>query len=172
MQDNRPERKVGIVIFMVNERRLGTEIADDPDVNLTNCGKKGTFENRVMTKAPLRGIAAASLGIVLVFGCAGPRRLDQISFGIWAAERDLWDEAIFRWQKVLAAEPGSAAAHNNLAVAYEKKGLWEEARKEYQVALKLAPDNPWVRHNYTRFLDHLNPGTGNAEDKASKDEKK
>lgn len=125
-----------------------------------------------MAKAIARGIAAVALGIALVSGCAGPRRLDQVAFGIWAAERDLWDEAIFRWRRVLAAEPGSVAAHNNLAVAYEKKGLWQEARKEYQAALKLDPENPWVKSNYARFQAYLEPDKRDSGRKAASDEKK
>jgi len=79
-------------------------------------------------------------------------------FGIWAAERNLWEEAVYRWKKVLAASPDSVAAHNNLAVAYEKKGLVEEARKEYETALKLAPDNAKVKFNYAKFKESLEAG--------------
>lgn len=98
--------------------------------------------------------------------------MDQIGFGIWAADRDLWDEAIFRWKKVLAQEPRSVAAHNNLAVAYEKKGLWEEARKEYEAALKLDPDNPWVKFNHEKFRNNLEPDKKDKEEEADKGEKK
>jgi tetratricopeptide (TPR) repeat protein len=139
---------------------------------LTNPGKKGTFEKLPMSKSLLRGIALAFLGIALVFGCASPRLMDQIGFGIWAADRDLWDEAIFRWKKVLVQEPGSVAAHNNLAVAYEKKGLWEDARKEYEAALKLAPDNPWVKVNYDHFRDNFEPDEKDKEVEAGRREKK
>ncbi|MFZ2052971.1 MAG: tetratricopeptide repeat protein [Candidatus Aminicenantales bacterium] len=125
-----------------------------------------------MSKPILRGIAAAFLGIALVFGCAGPRFTDQIGFGIWAADRDLWDEAIFRWKKVLSQEPRSVAAHNNLAVAFEKKGLWEEARKEYEAALKLDPDNPWVKLNYEKFRNNLEPDKKDKEKEPDKSEKK
>jgi tetratricopeptide (TPR) repeat protein len=125
-----------------------------------------------MSKPTWRGIAAALLGIALVFGCAGPRLSDQVGFGIWAANRDLWDEAIFRWKKVLTQEPRSVAAHNNLAVAYEKKALWEEARKEYEAALKLDPDNPWVKSNYKNLLNNLDPGKNVNEDDSGKGEKK
>jgi len=125
-----------------------------------------------MSKPIWRGIVAAFLGITLTFGCAGPRLMDQIGFGIWAADRDLWDEAIFRWEKVLAQEPRSVAAHNNLAVAYEKKGLWEEAQKKYEAALKLEPDNPWVKFNYENFRNNLEPDKKVKEDEADKGEKK
>ncbi len=75
----------------------------------------------------------------------------QIGFGITAAENELWDEAIFRWKKALLENPSSAAAHNNLAVAYEKRGLWEEAKKEYELALQLDPNNDYIQSNYKKF---------------------
>lgn len=100
---------------------------------------------------------------------------DQVNFGIWAAEHDLWDEAIFRWKRALLVDPGSFSAHNNLAVAYEKKGLWEEAGREYEIALKLAPQNKWLKANYQSFKDNLEVAS-KAQEKgkpeAEKDEKK
>jgi len=63
----------------------------------------------------------------------------------------LWDEAIFRWKKVANTNPTSVAAHNNLAVAYEKKGLLEDAEKEYRIAEKLGPNNKYVQSNYEKF---------------------
>lgn len=121
------------------------------------------------------GIALAVLSGLLFAGCSLIPKPDQVNFGIWAAEKDLWDEAVFRWQKALLLEPGSVAAHNNLAVAYEKKGLWEEARREYEIALKLAPQNSWLKANYQSFKDNLEV-TDKAKEKgkkeAEKDEKK
>lgn len=78
---------------------------------------------------------------------------NQLQFGIQAAQKDLWDEAIYRWKKVLLSEPNSASAHNNLAVAYEKKGRWEDARKEYELALSLAPNNKYIQSNFQRFKE-------------------
>ncbi len=109
--------------------------------------------------------------LLLGFGCSPSRLTDQTSFGIWAVEKDLWDEAIFRWKKVLAANPDSVAAHNNLAVAYEKKGLWEEARREYEIALKLGPQNTWVKSNYQKFRDNMDPEKKEKEEKGKKKEK-
>jgi tetratricopeptide (TPR) repeat protein len=120
----------------------------------------------------MRGIAAAFLWLVLVSGCAGPRLVNQIDFGIWAADRDLWNEAIFRWEKILARDPRSVAAHNNLAVAYEKNGFWEKARKEYEAALKLDPGNPWVKFNYEKFKMNLETDQKGKKDKANNGEKK
>ncbi|HHF42663.1 MAG: hypothetical protein DRI99_00020 [Candidatus Aminicenantes bacterium] len=92
------------------------------------------------------------ISVILTFtGCASTQGDSQLTFGITAAKQNLWDEAIFRWKKVLQQNPDSAAAHNNLAVAYEKKGFWEEAKREYELALKLAPNNRYIQANYNKF---------------------
>lgn len=123
-----------------------------------------------MPKALSKSIFLCCL-LALLVGCTKTYRIDHVQLGIWAAERDLWDEAIFRWRKSLAENPNLAAAHNNLAVAYEKKGLWEEARQEYEIALKLSPDNAHVKSNYQNFQRHLDmQDTDESKDK--KDEKK
>jgi len=75
----------------------------------------------------------------------------QIQFGIQSAQRNLWDEAIFRWKKAVLSNPKASAPHNNLAVAYESKGLWLEAEKEYEIALKLDPKNSYIQENYEKF---------------------
>ena len=97
-----------------------------------------------------------TLSIAIAFaGCAASIQKDQLDFGIRAARKDLWDEAIFRWKKVLKESPNSAAAHNNLAVAYEKKGLLEEAEKEYQAALQISPNNDYIQANYNKLEKNL-----------------
>jgi Tfp pilus assembly protein PilF len=130
-----------------------------------------------MSKYFTAGIGLTLFMLTLIPACApAPALTDQIAFGIWAAEKDLWEEAIFRWKKVLAENPNSVAAHNNLAVAYEKKGLWEEARREYQTSLKLAPQNSWVKSNFKKFENNLKPPEKELEKapkkKAEKREKK
>lgn len=92
---------------------------------------------------------------IVISSCSRPFLDSQLQFGIKAAQKDLWDEAIFRWKKVLLSNPESAAAHNNLAVAYEKKGLWEEARKEYETALKYSPGNRYIKANFENFKKNL-----------------
>jgi len=108
------------------------------------------------------------------FGCGTSQIQSQLSFGILSAQKKLWDEAIFRWKKTLESDPNSAAAHNNLAVAYEKKGLWEEAKKEYEIALKLSPKNEYIQSNYERFKKRLEVSDQDEEkeDKTKKDKKK
>lgn len=94
---------------------------------------------------------------ISLLSCSSSLQNEQLRFGIRAAQKDLWNEAIFRWQKVLRSSPNSAAAHNNLAVAYEKKGLLEEAKKEYEIALKLSPENTRIKSNYQSFKEYYSP---------------
>ena len=77
---------------------------------------------------------------------------DELAFGREAAEQELWNEAIFRWEKVLNADPDNSKAINNLAVAYETVGNFDKAADLYKNALDLNEDSPEIRKNYKRFL--------------------
>lgn len=79
----------------------------------------------------------------------------QDNFGVEMARQNLWREAMFRFQRAIAANPGDAMAHNNLAVAYEANGDFEAARKEYLEALKLDRSNSYIQKNYSRFVEFL-----------------
>lgn len=113
----------------------------------------------------------ALLFLPLVFSsCSSTLQSKQLQFGITAAQRGLWDEAIFRWKKEVQSNPDSAAAHNNLAVAYELKGDWDEAEKEYEAALKLSPNNSQIKANFENFKKNLE--AREADDTKKKNEKK
>jgi Tfp pilus assembly protein PilF len=105
-----------------------------------------------------------SLGLI---GCSSMLTNHQLQFGIQAAQKELWDEAIFRWKKAIELDPQSAAALNNLAVAFEKKGQWEEAGKAYEAALKQSPNNKYIKSNFQSFKDRLD-----AKEKEETDNKK
>jgi len=106
-----------------------------------------------MRKETARFFLAAALAAAVFSGCGGSAVRNQLRAGIWASEKDLWEEAAFRWKKVLSQDPDSVAAHNNLAVACEKRGLWDEAGKEYERALQLDPANTHVKFNFDRFKE-------------------
>lgn len=101
-------------------------------------------------KLKILGLLAAS-ALLLAAACSTSRLQDQMNIGLWASRQDLWDEAIYRWRRVLELNPNSAPAHNNLAVAYETKGLWDDARREYDSALKLDPKNSAIKSNFEQF---------------------
>jgi tetratricopeptide (TPR) repeat protein len=77
----------------------------------------------------------------------------EMRFGAEAAQRGLWREAAFRWEKILKADPDNAHVHNNLAVASESLGQFDRARREYEEAHRLAPDSKEIRNNYESFLE-------------------
>jgi len=122
-----------------------------------------------MNKLPILTVLSFLLLSVLFSGCASQLQQNQMQFGIKSAQKDLWDEAIFRWKKSIISVSDSAAAHNNLGVAYEKKGMMDEAEKEYKIALKLAPDNEHIQSNYTKFKKYWKESEKTEE---GKDEKK
>jgi type IV pilus assembly protein PilF len=77
----------------------------------------------------------------------------QVEFGINVAQRGLWREAIYRWEKATALDPTYAAAYNDLAIAYEHEGQLEKARKAYEKALEIEPNNSQIRQNYELFKE-------------------
>ena len=105
---------------------------------------------------PLLSLILIGLSLT-VTACAPAFEQNQLKFGVMAAQNRMWDEAVFRWQKVLQQNPDSAAAHNNLAVAYERKGRWEDAEKEYQLALELEPENEYIQSNFSNFQKNIEP---------------
>lgn len=86
----------------------------------------------------------------------------QVDFGISVAQRGLWREAIYRWEKAVELDPTYAAAYNDLAIAYEHEGQLEKARKAYEKALELEPNNSQIRQNYDLFKE-INDRTGSHE---------
>lgn len=76
---------------------------------------------------------------------------DQMEFGVEAAKKGLWREAEFRWEKARKLSPNNAHILNNLAVAQETQGNFEEADRLYQEALRLLPGNEDIKENYRHF---------------------
>ncbi|HXD74839.1 MAG TPA: tetratricopeptide repeat protein [Vicinamibacterales bacterium] len=78
---------------------------------------------------------------------------EQVEFGINVAQRGLWREAIYRWEKAVEIDPKYAAAFNDLAIAYEHEGQLDKARKAYEKAIALDPNNANIRQNYDLFKE-------------------
>ena len=77
----------------------------------------------------------------------------QVEFGIAVAQRGLWREAIYRWERATQLDPTYAAALNNLAIAYEHEGELAKARSAYEKALELEPENALIKQNYELFRE-------------------
>jgi len=88
----------------------------------------------------------------------------QVEFGINVAQRGLWREAIYRWEKAVEIDPMYAAAYNDLGIAYEHEGQLDKARKAYEKALALEPNNAQIRQNYDLFKE-INDRSAQPKDK-------
>ena len=97
---------------------------------------------------------------VLAAGAAGVAHADersdaraQVEFGIAVAQRGLWQEAIYRWERAVQIDPSYAAAWNNLGIGYEREGLFDRARDAYEKALDIDPGNTMIQQNYDLFRE-------------------
>jgi Flp pilus assembly protein TadD len=78
---------------------------------------------------------------------------DEVAFGIEVAEKGLWREARFRFQRAVELNPDNASALNNLGVALEQQGEFDAAREAYEKALELRPDDLYIQQNYDLFRE-------------------
>src|SRR3990172_3982050 len=100
------------------------------------------------------------LALLFAVTAASPLQADvrsdakkQVEFGIAVAQRGLWREAIYRWLRAVEIDPGYAAAHNNLGIAYEHEGELGKARAAYEKAIELEPSNSFIKQNYELFKE-------------------
>jgi Flp pilus assembly protein TadD len=77
----------------------------------------------------------------------------QVEFGLKVAQKGLWQEARFRFERAAALDPGNASALNNLAVSLEQMGEFEAAREAYEKALELKPGDMYIQQNYDLFRE-------------------
>lgn len=101
----------------------------------------------------LQRLFILSVSIISVMaGCAPTITNKPFDFGIHMAQKGLWKEAAFRWQKQMDQTGPSAAILNNLAIAAESEGDFPKAERLYQEALKLAPGDPVILDNQAEFM--------------------
>ncbi len=108
--------------------------------------------------------ACAVVSAAPAFADAKSDAKSQVEFGINVAQRGLWREAIYRWEKATELDPTYGAAFNDLAIAYEHEGQLDKARKAYEKALEIEPNNVQVRQNYELFKE-INDRTSQGKDK-------
>jgi Flp pilus assembly protein TadD len=102
----------------------------------------------------------ALLAVLLALVIALPARADvrgdaraEVAFGIDVAQKGLWREAIYRWERAVELDPSYGSAFNDLAVAYEHEGQLDKARKAYERAIELEPNNAQIRQNFELFKE-------------------
>jgi Tfp pilus assembly protein PilF len=107
--------------------------------------------------------AVATLSASPAFADARSDAKAQVAFGISVAQRGLWREAIYRWEKAVEIDPSYAAAFNDLAIAYEHEGQLDKARKAYEKATELEPNNAEIKQNFELFKE-INDRAGSSKD--------
>lgn len=103
----------------------------------------------------------------------------EYKFANRLAAEGLFKEALMRWEKLLKEGKENAAIHNNIAVALEKMGRFDEAEASYKKALAISPNNPTIQNNYDKLKKYLKnedepedpKDKTKDEDKKNKDEK-
>ena len=102
------------------------------------------------------------LALAVVLGASGVASAEdsareqaraQVEFGITVAQKGLWQEAVFRWERAAEIDPTYAAAFNNLGIAFEQLGKFDRAGKAYEKALELEPQNLSIQQNYDLFKE-------------------
>ena len=109
---------------------------------------------RKMILGAMLSFVLLSLGAAQDDPLGEARRLT--AFGVDAAAKGLWDEALFRWEQAISYYPNFPAAHNNLAVAYEHFGKYDEARIHYRLAYDMSRKNRFVESNGRMFMQFFN----------------
>jgi Tfp pilus assembly protein PilF len=108
-------------------------------------------------------ISIVTIIIVGFVGCSPVSRASrsEFDFANKLAKDGLWKEALYRWEKTLKQGKSSAAVYNNMAVALEEMGRFEEAEKSYRKALSISPNNSTIQGNYDRLKKILKPKADN-----------
>ena len=78
---------------------------------------------------------------------------EQMKFGLKAAGRGYWLEALMRFEQANTLTPDDPHILNNIAVALEASGRFEQALVAYQSALAVAPQDRVLQRNYKSFKE-------------------
>lgn len=82
--------------------------------------------------------ALTILLLLAMIGCTN-RYQRHFELGKWYYQKGLINEAILEFKAATRANPNHHLAHHNLAIAYAKKGWYEYALKEAEIAFDLHP---------------------------------
>jgi Tfp pilus assembly protein PilF len=91
-------------------------------------------------------------GCLLLTACTPPAKQDEgqnvhYILGVSYLRENNPTKALQEFRKALAAGSRDPDIHVGLGRAYQLKGAYEEAEKEYLLALKLRPDHPLTENN-------------------------
>ena len=98
---------------------------------------------------------ALLLGSGVAFAVQRNVAAEQLEFGVKVALKGSWNEAAFRFEKAVQADPSNPRAWCNLAVSRESLGQFDQAREAYEKALALPHHDDRIRENYERFESYM-----------------
>lgn len=107
------------------------------------------FDRKTTRSLLVLSLCLTALALPVGAGKKGDKK--TLAFAAEMARAGSWHEASFRWKNVLANDPENAHLHNNLAVAAEALGKWDEAASHYGRALELESNNFHIQENRRRF---------------------
>ena len=86
---------------------------------------------RLITRTPTANLVSSILivGLIGIFSAAT------------IARNPVWQNNYSLWTKTLQASPHSLAANGGLGMVYMERGMLEEARRQFEIAIKLYPDH-------------------------------
>jgi tetratricopeptide (TPR) repeat protein len=104
----------------------------------------------------------ATVFLLLAFGGAASvtagdkpkeRAKEEMKFGVNAAKRGYWLEALERFERADQLVPNRPHILNNIAVALEASGSFEEAMLAYQTAVEMSPNDRVVQRNFAQYKE-------------------
>lgn len=107
----------------------------------------------VASALALGGCSSGGGATPAVGSAAATTPQEQLDFGVQMARRGLWSEALFRFRQAERYSPDNPRIANNIAVAYEALGEFDQALEQYQQALRADPANAELKRNYSRFVE-------------------
>jgi tetratricopeptide (TPR) repeat protein len=102
--------------------------------------------------------AAATLAMGLVRPLVPPTAQVEIWFdraARWDADPAHWEDAIDAYRRVVAVDPGYAAAWNNLGLLHHRLGQYVEAQEAYEAALQAQPTCAEAAYNLGSLFEDL-----------------
>ena len=96
-----------------------------------------------LARQHLQAQAARSAGFVVPLLALGV----VVLAGTAAARNGVWQDEVSIWEDIVAKSPLKARAHGNLGNAYQSRGRFAEADREYRETARLDPKDPGARIN-------------------------
>ena len=117
-----------------------------PSIGMIICVVTGAFLLKEKVRSPRAGriiIVMLSLAVVLLSVAAYLRN-------------NLWGDSLRLWEDVVAKSPAKSRSHYNMGSIYISRNMFDKAREQCMLAVKLEPDWPEAHNNLGNVYKALN----------------